>query len=124
MTDALVPGTCFDEILDPTTDPPKHVILGVDCADPHDAEVFVRVDLPQPPGTPFPGDEALDRESYRACLAQFEAYVGQLYATSGLRVSLLRPVGGTWFAGDRAVACSLYDEHLVPLVGSMRGSAR
>lgn len=124
VTDALVPGTCYVEILDPATDPPPHVILGVDCAEPHDAEVFVRVDLPEPPNTPYPGDEALDRESYRACLTQFQPYVGQLYATSGLRVSVLRPVNSSWFAGDRAVACSLYDGRLVPLVGSMAGSGR
>jgi hypothetical protein len=124
VTDALVAGTCYDEVLDPATDPPKHVILAADCAGPHDAEVFVRVDLPEPPGTPYPGDEALDRESYRLCLVQFQAYVGRLYATSALRVSLLRPVIGSWSAGDRAVACSLYDEQLVPLVGSVRSSGR
>jgi hypothetical protein len=124
VTDALVPGTCYDEILDPTSDPPRHVILATECGDPHDAEVFVRVDLPEPPGSPFPGDEALDRESYGACLAQFQAYVGQHYATSALRVSLLRPISSTWPAGDRAVACSLYDQGLVPLVGSMLGSGR
>jgi len=124
VTDALVPGTCYVEILDPATDPPAHVILGVDCTEPHDAEVFVRVDLPNLPNTPYPGEEALDRESYRTCLAQFQGYVGQLYATSGLRVSILRPVTSSWFAGDRAVACSLYDENLVPLVGTVRGSGR
>jgi hypothetical protein len=124
VRDALVEGACYNEILDPATDPPAHVILAADCGGPHDAEVFLRIDLPAPPGTPFPGDEAADREAYAACLAPFEGYVGRPYATSGLRVSLLRPVGSSWFLGDRAVACSVYDDRLIPLVGSVRGSGR
>ena len=123
-TDAPTEGTCFNEVLDAATDPPAHVIVAVDCAGPHDAEVFLRTILPEPAGAPYPGDQAIDRESYMACLSRFQTYVGTPYATSALRASLLRPTDTTWAQGDRAVVCSLYDDRLVPLVGSARGSAR
>jgi hypothetical protein len=124
VRDPLNVGQCFDEILDPSSDPPAMGLRGVDCSEPHDAEVFFTTAFPQPPGTPYPGDQATSREADRACLAQFAGYVGKDYGLSSLRLATMRPVTSTWATGDRAVVCSLYDGSFKPLVGSMRGSGR
>ena len=120
----LAGGECYNELLDETVDPPAHRFEVVDCATPHDAEVFSATTLVAAPGAPFPGDQAVSREANRRCLAEFEPYVGREYALSGLRLGTMRPVTKTWAAGDRNVVCSLFDADLRPLVGSVRGSAR
>ena len=121
--EALVPGQCFDEIVDDAAGALHRMVL-VSCDVPHDAEAFARLALPDPPGAPFPGEQAVRRSAYQACLQQFSAYVGSEYAVSDLRVAVLRPVASTWPAGDRVVLCSLYDGDLVPLVGTLWSSRR
>jgi len=119
----LVEGECFNEVVDDDAGA-VHRMVAVACEAPHDAEVFARHVLPYPPGVPFPGEQVVGRESYRACLSSFAEYVGVEFAVSALRVGVLRPVASTWPAGDRAVLCSVYDGDLVPLVGPAWGSRR
>ncbi|MFN0025955.1 MAG: septum formation family protein, partial [Acidimicrobiales bacterium] len=92
------------------------------CAQPHDGETFAVLTLPGDLQAPFPGEAEAQRLARSACLAGFERYVGREYAVSRLRISLLRPSGSTWAAGDRVVVCTLYDQDLVPLNGPAQGS--
>ncbi len=119
----LVAGECFNEVVDPG-DGATHRMEQASCDTPHDAEVFARFDLPHPAGAPFPGEQAVRRDAYATCLADFATYVGTDYAVSTLRVAALRPVASSWTQGDRAVLCSLYDGELNPLVGPLWGSRR
>ena len=96
----------------------------VGCAALHDGEVFAREELDAASGAAFPADREVERASLRICLPRFESFVGGPYATSALRVSLLRPAASSWLAGDRTVVCSIYDPDLEPLSGSMLGSRR
>lgn len=120
----IAPGQCFNELLDRAVDPPVHSFQIADCSQLHDAEVFAVLALPEPTGAPYPGDQAIDRTANRLCLAQFAPYIGIEYPRSMLRLSVSRPVGTTWPAGDRTVMCSVYDGKFQPLAGLMRGTAR
>jgi hypothetical protein len=121
---SITEGQCFNELLDSAVGPPAHSFQVVDCGQMHDAEVFAVLPMSEPPGAPYPGDQATEREVNRLCLARFAPYVGAAYARSALRMSVMRPVGTTWVTGDRTVVCAVYDGRLEPLAGSMRGTGR
>ncbi|MGD9754503.1 MAG: septum formation family protein [Acidimicrobiia bacterium] len=136
----LTEGQCFNEILvavepEPpagasTTSVPEeerpvaHRLVGVDCSQPHDAEVFALIALAGADGDRFPGEAAAQAQARAECLARFEPFVGLEYATSTLRIAVLRPTENTWVDGDRTVVCSVYHEDLRPLVGTARSSGR
>ncbi|MEJ7844757.1 MAG: septum formation family protein [Acidimicrobiales bacterium] len=96
----------------------------VACEGPHTVEVAAVLDHPLEPGSRFPGGEAVDGFATEACLERFEAYVGAPYEASRLDVAIVAPDEAGWVAGDRRIACLLYDIDFVPLPGPARGSAR
>jgi hypothetical protein len=117
-------GSCFVEYLEAKGDALLHRMQTAACSIPHDGEVFAVVTVPGDPGAPFPGETEMVKRSQASCLARFEPFVGIEYATSALRIAVLRPTATTWAAGDRTVVCSVYDENLDPLVGSVRLTGR
>lgn len=96
----------------------------VPCDGPHTVEVAAVLEHPLEAGSRFPGREAVDGFATEACLERFEAYVGTPYEASLLDVAIVAPDEAGWDAGDRRIACLLYDTDFVPLVGPARGSAR
>jgi uncharacterized membrane protein len=97
----------------------------VPCDQPHDGEVYVNFDLPNPPDEPFPGDETVSAAAQDGCLAEFEPYVGVPLEESQFDLRFLNPSQESWPRGDRNVTCMiapLGDGE--PLVGSARGSER
>lgn len=121
---ALDEGVCFNEFLVPQGEALLHQIEPVDCAGPHDAEVYAALVLEGDGNAPFPGERELIRRARAMCLERFDGFVGLEYAISTLRIAALRPSGTTWTNGDRRVVCSVYDEDLEPLVGTARSSGR
>ena len=101
---ALEVGDCLAE-------PPggEEVIFTVDtvsCSEPHGAEVYAVVTLPE---GDFPGDEAVAAQAAEVCAAEFEGFVGLPYAESVLEFSYLYPYEKGWNAGERVVTCSVVD---------------
>lgn len=92
----------------------------VPCDDPHDFEVFARVELPD---GPYPGDDGVSDAAQPACTGRFAAYVGVEPSDSVLATGFLVPSEEGWDGGDREVVCLLYapDERLQ---GSMRATQR
>lgn len=113
---ALERGTCFD---DPTGTLVEDVPI-VDCAQPHDNEVFHLFDIED--GT-YPGDTLVTDVANDGCLQLFAIYVGSDYWASSLDFGYLTPTSQSWEAGDREVVCFLYSMDLRPLTGSVRGTA-
>jgi Septum formation len=105
---ALV-GSCLDENGEP-----------VDCASPHDSELYALVDLPD---GPWPGQKEVDAASEQPCLDQFAGYVGVSYDDSALDFGYVTPDEESWGAGDRQVWCIVGDP-AGPLTGSVRGSGQ
>jgi hypothetical protein len=117
-------GSCFVEYLEPKGETLLHRLQPAACSIPHDAEVFAVLALPGDAGAPYPGETEMVKRSQALCLARFEPFVGIEYATSTLRIAVLRPTATTWVAGDRTAVCSVYDEDLDPLIGSVRSTGR
>ena len=110
-------GTCFDD----TEESQVSSVPEVDCAEPHDNEVFAVFDYTET--DTFPGSEALNAAATDLCIAQFQDYVGEAYIDSTLEVFPIIPTEASWDEGDREVICGLYNIDFSKLTGSMRGSA-
>jgi hypothetical protein len=121
----LTVGDCFD---DPTMLSDELVevesVDSVDCDEPHGAEVYAVVELPQGDGAPFPGDTEVAKAADELCLAEFDGYVGAAYEDSALYYNYYLPIEESWAEGDRMVTCLLLDFDGAPLTGSMEDSGR
>ncbi|MCA1657448.1 MAG: septum formation family protein [Actinobacteria bacterium] len=95
----------------------------IDCAKPHDLEVFALVDDPAPKGARYPGRDLMDREANVACPPQFESYVGLPFDQSQLAVTFFVPVKATWDADSRRLLCTVSAKS-GKLTGSVKGSKR
>ena len=112
----LAVGDCFDRA---SEDGEISDVPIVDCAEPHDSEVFHSFEVAD---GEYPGDEALLAQAEEQCLPAFEEYVGIDYASSRLDVFPITPTEGSWGDGDREVVCALYDLEQNKLEGSMQGA--
>ena len=108
-------GACFD---DPDSETVSQLQI-IDCAQPHDNEVYAKALLTD---SLWPGTAAIEEFSIDACLAEFETYVGQTYAESPLDYFFLSPTEEGFNQGDITVLCVLYSADLEKLEGSQAAS--
>ena len=102
-------GSCLDASGEP-----------VDCAAPHDSELYA---LPELPEGAWPGQDAVNASAEQACLDEFAGYVGVPHDQSALEFGFLTPDEAAWAAGDRQVWCVVGDP-AGQLTGTVRGSGR
>lgn len=121
------PGQCFDRRQleeRPATGPQQtDIVLLLDCALPHDNEVFDVLEMPDRPRE-HPGETAMRDFARATCTRNFAAYVGKPYETSELEIGYYLPSSSEWESGARKLGCYLYDVDGEPLIGSMRGTGR
>jgi len=96
----------------------------VDCATPHDNEIFAIISHPAGVGEPFPGDDALVDFGLEGCVPAFEGYVGAAYEASIYEIGIVRPTQAAWDEGGRRVICTLYQRDLERITGSARSTVR
>jgi hypothetical protein len=118
-------GDCFDRrtLTEKSASGQSEIVLKLDCALPHENEVFDVVDFPDPPKD-YPGEETLRSFARRACVRNFASYVGAPYETSALEIGYVIPTEPDWGSRRTRIGCTLVDASGKRLVGSMRGSAR
>lgn len=104
-------GDCFN---DPDDEIVTNLVL-VGCVQPHDNEVYARVQMDD---TTYPGSTVIEDFAVDACLSAFEPYVGKSYEESPLDYFYLSPTEEGWGDGDRLVLCVLYSADLAQLTGS------
>ena len=112
-------GDCFND--DPASADVVTSVATVDCAEPHDNEIFFEFSMTD---ASFPGREATVAAGGQRCVTEFEAFVGLSYEQSDLDLFPITPTTESCAEGDRVVYCALYALDLSKLTGSMRGSAR
>lgn len=112
-------GDCFND--DPTGGDAVSEVPTVDCATPHDNEIYFEFSMTD---AAFPGREATTQSAAERCIEEFEGFVGLSYAQSNLDIFPITPTAESWEQGDRVVYCVLYALDLSKLTGSMRGAAR
>lgn len=113
----LADGDCFDDPDGEETEVTDVPI--VDCADPHDNEVYQILDVE---GDSYPGQNAVGSQADAECLAGFEPFVGATYEDSELDYGWLTPTQESWDSGDREIVCFVYRVDLAKLTGTMEGS--
>jgi hypothetical protein len=95
----------------------------VDCAQPHQQEVYAIASQPAGVGAPYPGDDTLEAFADDSCLAAFTAYTGLDYRSSHFDIANARPDKAAWDRGDRRVTCALHDADFSELTGSAKAGS-
>ncbi|MEP6482513.1 MAG: septum formation family protein [Rhodoglobus sp.] len=92
----------------------------VDCAKPHDSEVYLDGNLK---GGNFPGDSAIQNEAESVCGGGFAAFVGAPYEQgTGYSYSYFTPSAKSWATGDRLVSCVVFDPTGTQVTGTLKGA--
>jgi hypothetical protein len=94
----------------------------VDCAGPHQHEVYAIVGQTAGPGAPYPGDVVLAAFADDRCLAAFTPYTGVDYRASQYDIANARPDQAAWDRGERRVICALHDADFAELTGSAKST--
>jgi hypothetical protein len=90
----------------------------VDCAAPHDSEIFARTEVDDPT---FPGADELEARLAEFCRGHaFTDFIGIPFAESRYSTRGYYPTIQSWGNGDRELLCTVVDESGAPLVGSLR----
>lgn len=122
----LVAGQCFNNYLTALADNTfEELTTVVDCAGPHDGEVYFQIFRPEEADEPYPGPDELLAWAQQHCYDQFEGFVGQEYELSELDIGVLAPTESTWsdpVGLHREVICYVKAWRGGRLLGSMRGS--
>lgn len=118
--DALELGNCFDVSTEATE---VSQVPTIDCAKPHDAEVYHLFDL----ASDITYDEEVIYDTAaQGCLGAFAGYVGvDFYDTSveHLDIYTLYPLEEGWKNGDHGVVCSIVSVTVgEKLTGSQKGA--
>ncbi|HEX8804521.1 MAG TPA: septum formation family protein, partial [Acidimicrobiales bacterium] len=115
VTDVEV-GTCFTGELDD--------VDVVDCAQPHDGEVFALAGAEDPQGD-FPGADALRDQAANACILELVAYYGNtadVAVQNGIEVTAAPPSETAWDDGTTDSTCIAIPAGDDPLTGSIEGA--
>ncbi|MXZ31392.1 MAG: hypothetical protein F4078_08370 [Acidimicrobiia bacterium] len=117
---------CFNSYLTALGDSQfEELTTVVDCAGPHDGEVYYQDFHPADASAAFPGAEGMLAWAQRQCYEQFEGFVGAEYELSELEIGVLHPTEETWtdpLGRHREVTCYVEAWRGGRLLGSMRGS--
>ncbi|MFB2555689.1 DUF4190 domain-containing protein [Herbiconiux liangxiaofengii] len=114
----LTVGDCFDDWSGDTV----YEVPVVDCAAPHDWEVYDDFEVPDTVDGEFPGAEAVDAVADETCLASFETFLGAEYADTVYDYNYLVPTEESWTeSDDRLISCVIGDP-AGPVTGTLEGA--
>ena len=92
----------------------------VDCAEPHDYEVYYQFQMTD---AEFPGLDAATELAQNTCAEEFGTFVGTPYESTVLDLNYLTPTEDSWNRGnDRQISCLVYDPSGTTS-GTLEGSA-
>ena len=112
-------GDCF---MEPTADM-GHVQF-VDCATPHDYEVYADFEVPDTADGSYPGDDRMSIAADSGCRDAYADFTGVPWEDSEFDYAFIAPDDGTWSGSDdRLVSCAIYDP-AGPTTGSLEGVGR
>ena len=105
-------GSC---LRDPTGD--QSIGTQVDCAQTHDAEVYLAGNLGS---DPWPGGDTIDGRADDICYHGFQGYVGTTYDSSDYDYNYYLPDQAEWASGEHRVVCVVEPGFQDSLRGSVR----
>lgn len=98
-------GTCLMDISTPLGQDLTEIPT-IDCAVPHESEVFAEVTLE---GTGFPGVDRVSEAAVASCMREFAQFVGVDHSASTLDFAYYYPTPSSWAVGDRSVFCVVFE---------------
>jgi hypothetical protein len=122
----LVLGDCFDRVEGLRAGRKVVITSRIDCAEPHQYEVFHTLQYPATHPAIYPGDDAMTDYGLNACYQQFESFVGEIYELSVYGIGVFTPDRENFehsVARYRGITCWLFRDDLESTAGSARGSA-
>jgi hypothetical protein len=112
-------GDCFDaDTFTPGTSIARNGVHLVDCAQPHQHQVYAIVPDPDPRAAPFPGDEMMQSFATDSCLNAFEGALEADYQSSDLDFATITPDQTSWDQGDRSIVCAVHNADFEALTGT------
>lgn len=94
----------------------------IDCSQPHFAEVYLRVKLPE---GEFPGSQEFEELGDATCTEAFTEFVGMDYKYSSLEFFYYGPNANTWDAdGDNELMCLIHEADHDRVTGTLQGANR
>lgn len=121
----LVLGDCFDRVEGLRAGRKVVITSRIDCAEPHQYEVFHTLQYPAPHPAIYPGDDAMTEYALNACYQQFEAFVGEIYELSIFDIGVFTPNRDNFehpVARYRGITCWLFRDDHESTVGTARDS--
>ena len=118
---AVRTGYCFQGYNFATSPEVKNFQV-VPCSGDHEAEITLAYDY-WATAKEYPGDKALNAQSYAECVKALSSYVGVASGKSRLTSEYFRPDANTWKSGDRRLICVVHLESGL-LNGSVRGTGQ
>lgn len=109
---SYVPGDCLE------IDAEGWIAGAVDCAGPHDAEVFATLAFDD---GPYPADDDFTAEGDDLCAGAFAGYVGRGLVGSEYAIDWYGPSEDGWVRGHRELLCLLVHPDGERLVGGAGG---
>ena len=129
VSDALGPGETIvfelsagDCLNDASESGDVSTVPVVDCADPHDSEVYAVILMDD---AEYPGDEAVATQAEADCRADFATFIGVPAAQSRYMFNALYPTEDSWNGGDREILCRVAlvtDGKIQKVTGSLKGA--
>jgi len=114
-------GSWYDEELERRID----LTASVDCAQPHQREMYHEAEFPAPNGAPYPGEAKMTEWSTQVCYDAFSEFVNADYELSVFEIGFLQPTQATFeheVGRHRRVTCYLYDPAQDMTSGSAAGT--
>ncbi|MDO9398325.1 MAG: septum formation family protein [Herbiconiux sp.] len=112
-------GDCLNDSQDDGT---VNDVPVVDCAEPHDSEVFAVFDA-EATGDTMPGEDELTAQANNGCDAAFTEFIGVPYTDSAYSYASYTPTLSSWYEeGGQAITCVAFDP-AGPTTGSLEGVA-
>jgi hypothetical protein len=90
------------------------------CDQAHDAEVFIVLTHPAPPGEAYPVLSGFDDYVEENCVPAFEAYTGRSFPDSELTFGWFSPTLTGWGEGDRGFTCHVARVDRAKMTSSVR----
>lgn len=121
---SLAVGDCFDENSSTETGADIESVPTVDCAKPHDYEVYSSILMDD---ESYPGEDATIAEADEQCLGLFEGFLGQNYDEAvNYDFTYFYPSTESWGLGDREILCMIVEIDgegaIVKVTDSLKGA--
>jgi len=114
---------CFNCIDDLVSGRARVITTKVRCEDPHQFQIFSKLDYPAQGPSRYPGDDIMEDFALASCYQQFAAWADSVYEVSDLEIGAFTPTVDNFEppTSYRGIQCYVTRTDSEPLIGTARG---